>query len=83
MARTTGGTVAISIRKQQGAILITIKDDGVGMSEDVLELLMKDTLDGSIGLKNVNKRLDNEYGEKLKIQSEKDVGTCVTMMLPL
>ncbi len=83
MARTTGGTVAVSIRKQQGAILITIKDDGVGMSEDVLELLMKDTLDGSIGLKNVNKRLDNEYGEKLKIQSEKDVGTCVTMMLPL
>ena len=83
MARTTGGTVAVSIRKQQGAILITIKDDGVGMSEDVLELLMKNTLDGSIGLKNVNKRLDNEYGEKLKIQSEKDVGTCVTMMLPL
>ncbi|WOO37761.1 histidine kinase [Anaerocolumna sp. AGMB13020] len=83
MMRTTGGTVAVSIKKQAAAIIICIQDDGVGMSEDIVELLMKDTLDGSIGLKNVNKRLNNEYGEKLKIQSEKDVGTCVTMRIPL
>jgi two-component system, sensor histidine kinase ChiS len=83
MSKATGGTVKVSIRKQGETILISIKDDGVGMTEDVLELLMKDTLDGSIGLKNVNKRLNNEYGEKLQIQSKKDVGTCVTMKIPI
>lgn len=83
MGRMAGGTVAISIKKQLKEIVISIKDDGVGIEEDKLQLLLKDTSDGSIGLKNVNKRLENEYGENLHIQSAKNEGTCITMRIPV
>lgn len=83
MGHISGGTVWLTIRKQEESVEVIIKDDGIGMDENILQNLLKGTLDGSIGLKNVIKRLRNEYGESLQIQSTKNQGTCVTIRIPV
>ncbi|MFD0960510.1 cache domain-containing sensor histidine kinase [Paenibacillus chungangensis] len=87
-------TLAISCRKDaSGGLVITVRDDGVGMDEAVLkrirlklsdheqELEVKD----HIGLVNVDKRLRFLYGADgaLVIDSMRDEGTVVTMTIPL
>ncbi|WFR59010.1 ATP-binding protein [Anaerocolumna sp. AGMB13025] len=83
MGRMTGGTVAISMKKKESKLVIKIKDDGVGIEKEKLGNLLQETSQGSIGLKNVNKRLMNEYGESLYIQSEIDKGTSIMIRIPV
>lgn len=72
-------------------ILIRIKDDGKGMSPEMLEKLQyKDTLDSQqlgrgIGLCYVCSMLESFYGDKafMKIESAINQGTTVTIELPL
>lgn len=67
-------------------ILIIVSDNGVGMTEEQCrKVLKKDRSDsGGIGVKNVNDRLKIYFGEGygLKIESELDVGTTVTVRIP-
>lgn len=67
-------------------ILITVSDNGVGMTQEQCErILRKEKSDSSgIGVKNVNDRLKIYFGEKygLSIKSELDVGTVVTVRIP-
>lgn len=77
-------------------LILTVQDDGKGMSPEQLEQLKSTILEyenvglysadkTSIGLSNINKRIKiqfgNEYG--LHISSEESVGTKVTLILPL
>lgn len=61
-----------------------VKDDGVGMSLEVLSSLFEEDKLDSIGLTNVNNRLKNKYGREygLKIDSKLNKGTKVTMIIP-
>lgn len=61
-----------------------VKDDGVGMSLEVLSSLFEEDKLDSIGLTNVNNRLRNKYGREygLKIDSKLNKGTKVTMIIP-
>jgi len=45
--------------------------------------LLNNSFTGSIGLKNVNKRLLNEYGQGLLIDSREGGGTSVTINIPI
>ncbi len=67
-------------------ILITVSDNGVGMTaEQCRKILQKEKSDSSgIGVKNVNDRLVIYFGKKygLTIESEPDVGTTVTVRIP-
>lgn len=67
-------------------ILMTVQDNGVGMTpEQCSKILQKDRSDsGGIGVKNVNDRLKIYFGSAygLTIQSEPDVGTAVTVRIP-
>lgn len=67
-------------------ILIIVEDNGVGMTQEQCEkILSKNRSDsGGIGVKNVDDRLKIYFGEKygLKIESELDVGTKVTVRMP-
>jgi two-component system, sensor histidine kinase ChiS len=83
MKRITGGTVEIYIIKEIGKIQFTIKDDGLGISKEQLSSMLKNNFGGSIGLKNVDKRLMNEYGEGLRMESSEGEGTCVTIGIPV
>lgn len=83
MKRISGGTVKITAKKSDDFIEITVKDDGVGIQQERLGKLLNNSFTGSIGLKNVNKRLFNEYGQGILINSEIGVGTIVTINIPI
>ncbi len=75
--------------KEDEEIYITIEDNGFGIPEDYLNVILSDTdhkkAHGSgVGLINVHKRIQLRFGEKygIKIESELDVGTKVTIHIP-
>jgi two-component system, sensor histidine kinase YesM len=85
--------IEIIIKKtNQKEILLTIKDNGPGIEEDVLKKL-NETLrvnpmtgrDSSFGLINVHARISMIFGDSygLEIQSKVEVGTEVTVKLPM
>lgn len=83
------GEIKITVKPAADAnddILITVSDNGVGMTKEQCgKILAKDRSDsGGIGVKNVNDRLKIYFGEKygLSIESELDVGTTVTVRIP-
>ena len=64
------GTVTIEIKKVPlGDVMIVIEDDGVGISNDIIEKVYKGTMEeNKIGISNVHNRLKYIYGEGLKIE---------------
>ena len=83
------GKILITVKQavnNENDILITVSDNGVGMTKEQCEkILKKERSDsGGIGVKNVNDRLKIYFGERygLTIESELDVGTKVTARIP-
>ena len=83
------GEIVISVKEapdRAGDILITVSDNGVGMTEEqcrrVLEKGRSDS--GGIGVKNVNDRLKIYFGPPygLTLTSVPDEGTTVTVRIP-
>jgi two-component system LytT family sensor kinase len=75
-----GGTILIRAERQDGQMLLTIADDGVGMPEGrVAEALV-----GGIGVRNVNERLKVMYGQDhgLELRSRLGEGTAVRIRIP-
>ncbi|MBZ9686205.1 histidine kinase [Clostridium estertheticum] len=64
------GTVTIEIKKTvDDNIMITIEDDGVGISNDIIEKVYESKMEENrIGMSNVHNRLKYIYGEGLKIE---------------
>lgn len=69
-------------------IELSVIDDGVGMDADKLEKLKNGDLlsseGSSYGLSNINKRICLMFGirQGLFFQSQRDVGTIVTLRIP-
>ena len=67
-------------------IVITVSDNGLGMTKEQCEtILKKDRSDSKgIGVKNVNDRLKIYFGDEygISIDSELDVGTTVAIRIP-
>lgn len=83
------GEIKILVKKapdDENDILITVSDNGIGMTEEQCKaILKKERSDSSgIGVKNVNDRLKIYFGEKygITVESELDVGTTVTVRIP-
>ncbi|WP_205408733.1 cache domain-containing sensor histidine kinase [Enterococcus timonensis] len=83
------GFIKIEGRLADDKIIISISDNGMGMSETQVANLLngqpKENSKGSgVGLVNVNKRLQLFFGEDygLKIESQLDFGTTVTIFMP-
>jgi len=87
--RKTGGTVTITGATDRDQMVITVVDNGVGIAPDKLKNLLVDEVVSEvglgIGLANVHERLLNLYGRRfpLKIESELNLGTKVTLSIPL
>ena len=84
-----GGTVSVDIRKNGDELLVSVSDDGVGISPDVIRdleihLAQQSPPDEHIGLYNVAARL-RLAGEayRLSIQDRPEGGTCVSIRMPL
>lgn len=95
--RSRKGTLIIegSI-SEEGKLVLSVCDDGIGMNPVQLDTLRKTIADydkiglynmekSRIGISNINKRIKiqfgNEYG--LNVESEESVGTKVTLILPV
>ena len=80
------GEILISVHKVNNDIIIKIKDNGVGMSEEQVEsILKKERTDSKgIGVKNVNDRIKIYFGDDygIVVESELDVGTIITIKIP-
>lgn len=91
--KSSGESLLISIRfRVSGKLLVlTVEDDGNGMSEDTLERLRshisgeKEFSEFGIALKNVHTRIQLLFGSQygLSIQSTQDQGTIIEITLPV
>jgi signal transduction histidine kinase len=79
-------TVRISVARECERALLTVHDDGVGMSQDVLERIRKPyftTKEGGTGLGvAVARGLVEQHGGRLEFRSTAGKGTTATISLP-
>jgi two-component system, LytTR family, sensor histidine kinase LytS len=75
--------IDLTVEEKGGDIYFFIADTGVGMDKDIIARIINHRDTGnSIGLKNINERLEHLYGKGLEITSTKGKGTLVSFMLP-
>lgn len=82
--KANGGEISLNIKIKSDKLCIEIKDDGIGISDDLLDKIVRYQID-SVGINNVRKRIDTFYQRKgsFKIDSTLDEGTTVKMLLPI
>ena len=81
----------IHIYAEDQVLYISIRDNGIGISEENIRRLLTDTgrvtknYMSGIGLPNVDRRIKLVYGEEYGLKMESEIGsyTCVTVSLPL
>lgn len=78
--RSEGGTVYVSVKKEDGLLVIEVKDDGVGMSPEKVDILrsMESKSEG-VGFFNVCKRIRGWRQASIEIDSEEGMGTTITI----
>lgn len=79
--KAEGGTVTVTTSEDEYNNIIAIKDDGVGFDVQNPDLKPSET-HAHIGINNVRERLENMVNASVTIESEIDVGTCVTIKIP-
>lgn len=88
-AMDEGGEIRIIGRKRDGKILLTVRDNGIGMTREEAEDVLTDNTrvpkrGSGVGLINVNNRIQLLFGKEygLKVESEPDEGTSVSIVIP-
>lgn len=83
------GLIVISGKLLDGNLEFAVKDNGMGMTEEQVQLILTDSIQAhkkgsGVGLVNVNKRLKLFFGAEygLAVESKPDEGTMVTLKLP-
>lgn len=82
------GTVEIAVVEREGAVCLTVKDDGGGMEPEQLAYINQNISDMErdvgYGITNINKRIELMYGEQygLSFRQNEGRGTCVEIRLP-
>jgi signal transduction histidine kinase len=86
-ASPRGATVQVTVGVERDGARITVRDDGVGMTADVLERIRKPyftTKEGGTGLGvAVARGLVEQHGGRLEFKSASGKGTMVVMTLPM
>ncbi|MCI9538722.1 MAG: sensor histidine kinase [Eubacterium sp.] len=83
------GEIRVVARKQGERIILSVEDNGLGMSEEEAELVLTDSdrihkRGSGVGLINVNNRIQMLFGKEygLVVESEPDEGTTVSICIP-
>lgn len=86
------GKISVTIFPSEGGILISVLDDGIGMSleqtrkiNDFAQYHMEDASYTGLGVRNIIERLHLVYGDAARFQvtSEVDWGTTVDLWIPM
>lgn len=84
---TSNGKIELSVQKKNDDIEIQIKDNGIGIPPEELQLLQQKILESSsnskesIGLSNVNHRVKMYYGDAYGLTIKSTVGEGTTVFL--
>lgn len=83
------GEIMVTGRLEDGKVILSVADNGVGMTADEVDLVLTDSnrihKHGSgVGLVNVNNRIKILFGKEygLVVESEPDEGTTVSICIP-
>jgi two-component system sensor histidine kinase LytS len=87
-ARKNGGEIIIEAYTEQGKLIISVQDNGHGISSERLYMLGKEPVHSSEGtgtaLYNISERLQGIYNEEALFQIKStENGTKVTITVPL
>ncbi|MGN7762309.1 ATP-binding protein [Paenibacillus sp. 22594] len=84
MQKESGGTVTLSIRELPRQLLVSVTDNGIGMSQErIAAVLSEERTEGGIGLRNIQRRLLKMYGTGLTVISVPGQGTTISYTIPL
>ena len=78
--------IQIRAYRDREHLIITVEDDGVGMSEERRDaVLRREAQLNRVGLRNIHDRIQINYGTEygLGIESQEGVGTTITFILPI
>lgn len=83
MQQSHGGTVTIAIQETNKEIIISVSDNGVGMSTERAGQVLSGTAEGrkGVGLRNIHQRLAALYGQGLQVVSCEGEGTTVSFKI--
>ena len=83
--KVDGGSITIRSRLQEGAVVIQVEDDGVGMSAPPAVAAQTGGSGRGIGMVNVAERLHVLFGDegKITVRSRDGQGTLVMLELPI
>lgn len=83
------GEITVTGRHKDGNIILSVTDNGVGIPEDEVSLILTDSSrvhkhGSGVGLVNVNNRIQILFGKEfgLIVESEPDEGTTVAIRIP-
>lgn len=83
------GEIRVTGNVENGTVVLSVSDNGFGMSEEQVRLVLTDSSrirkhGSGVGLVNVNNRIQILFGKEygLKIKSEPDEGTTVSIRIP-
>lgn len=83
------GEIRVTAQKQEERIILSVADNGLGMSEEEAKLVLTDSdrihkRGSGVGLINVNNRIQMLFGKEygLVVESEPDEGTTVSICMP-
>lgn len=84
LRRARGGTVTIRITSGESDYEVSVHDDGVGIREEVMQVLLDpaSAVSQGIGLRNTDLRLKQLYHKGLNIRTDLDHGTTVSFEIP-
>lgn len=75
-----GGTVYVTVKKDNGTLVIKVRDTGIGMPAEKVELLKNmESRNEGVGFFNVSKRVRRWKNARLDINSTEGEGTTVTI----
>ena len=79
--KTEGGTITIRSRCENGKVFLSVQDDGIGFEAAAQKTVYEHR--EHIGLSNVQKRVEKLLGGQLRIESDPDQGSIVTLEFPV
>lgn len=86
MKRISGGTVKITVKKENNEIKVSVEDDGIGIENieaivNKLETSKAKDKKGGVGISNIRMRLMKYYGAELHLSSKINEGTKIHFSL--
>lgn len=78
------GALRITGRKNGEVVILSVEDNGAGMSQECCETLLQNKPEGHFGVYSVNHRIKLLFGEEygIEVQSEYGKGTKIDVLLP-